>query len=441
MVFLGELRVVAALENLRTISHFLQGIGQRLHLTEDALFDLDLAVEEASANIVNHAYSPGQAGEILLRAERAENALHITITDWGLPFDAKDIEPFDIQASLEAHMKRGTGLYLINSLMDSVMRTPASAPGGPNVLTLIKHLGPDSFDTPTGVGSAPGKNVGSKASQGKNLPRGFDQMKADRLQEFERPGQIRQAFLNAEAQELALAGQIQAKFIPDYLPEVPGWQLSAILHPARETSGDFYDVIPLPNSRFAIVVGDVAGKGMGAALFMALSRTLLRTYAVEYHARPDYVMSVTNRRILMDTKDGLFVTVFYGVLDPASGTLTYCNAGHNPGYLLSAQKGGAIQELARTGIPLGITKGLAWKQGVVQIDPGDALLLYSDGITEAQNAQEDFFDEERLGKVALANLGRSAQEMQDAVIAEVREFVGDAPQFDDITLMAVVRDQ
>jgi len=239
---------------------------------------------------------------------------------------------------------------------------------------------------------------------------------------------------------LALAGQIQASFLPDELPHLPGWQLAATLKPARETSGDFYDFIPLPNARFAIVVADVADKGMGAALYMALSRTLIRTYAVEYHARPDFVLQVANGRILADTQAGLFVTVFYGVLDPTTGTLTYCNAGHNPPYLLGAQNSDEVHALRRTGMPLGIVEDATWEQESVQLVPGDVLVLYTDGVTEAQDAREVFFGKERLLEVIQSNLGQSAQDVQDALIAEIHEFVGDTPQFDDITLMTVMRD-
>lgn len=239
-------------------------------------------------------------------------------------------------------------------------------------------------------------------------------------------------------QELALAGRIQASFLPTNLPHVPGWQLAAALKPARETCGDFYDVIPLPNGRFGILIADVADKGMGAALYMALSRTLIRTYAIQYHTRPDYVLRVANRRILMDTDANMFVTVFYGVLDAVTGAMTYCNAGHNPPFLLGAQ-GGRIAALRGTGMALGVIENATCEQREVQFAPGDALVLYTDGITEAQDARETFFGEGRLLRVARANLGRSAQEVQDALIDTVDGFVGDVPQFDDITVMVVVR--
>jgi sigma-B regulation protein RsbU (phosphoserine phosphatase) len=242
-------------------------------------------------------------------------------------------------------------------------------------------------------------------------------------------------------QELALAAEIQASFLPSELPKLPGWQLTATLIPARETSGDFYDVIPLSNGRLGLVVADVTDKGTGAALYMALSRTLIRTYAVEFETQPELAFNAAHRRILADTETNQFVTVFYGILDAATGTLTYANAGHNPPYLFSKDGSDAIQELDNTGPPLGLRmfKDVTWEQRTAQLAPGDVLVLYSDGITEAQDDQEEFFEEERLLEVGQASFGRSAQEVQDTILAEVDRFVGDAPQVDDITLMVLAR--
>ncbi len=136
----GERRVEATLENLRKVSEFVRDIGRQLRLTEEVLFDIDLAVEEASANIVQHEYRPGQAGDILLRVETSNDIVRITLTDWGSPFDPATVTPFDVRATVETRSKGGTGLQLIYSLMDDVVRETASVPGEPNILVLSKHV-------------------------------------------------------------------------------------------------------------------------------------------------------------------------------------------------------------------------------------------------------------------------------------------------------------
>jgi sigma-B regulation protein RsbU (phosphoserine phosphatase) len=242
------------------------------------------------------------------------------------------------------------------------------------------------------------------------------------------------------ARELALAGEVQASFLPRELPHVPGWQLAVSLRPSRETSGDFYDVEWLPNGRLGILIGDVVDKGAGAALFMALSWILIRTYATQYPAQPELILSSVNRRILEDTAAQDFVTVFYGVLDPGTGELVYANAGHCPALLVRAQEQGAVQALCNTGMPLGLFQDVIWGQGVVQLAPGDVLVLYTDGITEARDAQREFFDEDRLRESLIANRGQPAETIRDAILGAVDEFVGDAPQSDDIGLVVVARE-
>lgn len=247
------------------------------------------------------------------------------------------------------------------------------------------------------------------------------------------------------AQELALAGEVQASFLPRELPRVPGWQLSATLKPARETSGDFYDLISLPDSRLGILVADVSDKGAGAALYMALSCTLIRTYALQFPGQPELVFSATNRRILRDTGADQFVTVFYGILDPNQGMLMYANAGHPPPFHVGASEDD-IGELTGTGIPLGVFQDRGWGQEGLQVDPGDTLVFYTDGITEACNAQGELFGEGRLRgsvRAALAPAGsqrRSAQEVQDAILADVQSFVGEVPPSDDIALVVLMRE-
>jgi PAS domain S-box-containing protein len=241
-------------------------------------------------------------------------------------------------------------------------------------------------------------------------------------------------------QELTLAGQMQASFLPEDLPDIPGWQLAATLEPARQTSGDFYDLIPLPDGRWGVLIADVADKGTGAALYMAVCRTLIRSYATEYDAQPERAFSAANRRILTETHADLFVTAFYGVLDPANGTFTYCNAGHNPPFLLSAPEGDIVRALGRTGLPLGAFKNMDWERRTVELAPGDVLVLYTDGITDAEDALGTFFGQEKLLEIVQANLARSAQGIQQALMTAVHRFAGNAPQFDDIALMVLIRD-
>jgi serine phosphatase RsbU (regulator of sigma subunit) len=243
------------------------------------------------------------------------------------------------------------------------------------------------------------------------------------------------------SQELQIAGQIQSSFLPNVFPSIQGWQLAVTLLPAGETSGDFFDVFELSDGRLGILVADVADKGLGSALYMALCRTLIRTYAEEYDAEPEVVFYAANNRILKDARANLFVTAFYGILDPKEGLLTYCNAGHNPPFLISHSDNSNITALQRTGIAIGIENNSTWTTESIAINPGDILLLYTDGIPDAQDDQGHFFDDEAIIEITLANSDKFAHEIQSAIIEAVQDFAGNTPQFDDITLMVLMRNQ
>ena len=247
--------------------------------------------------------------------------------------------------------------------------------------------------------------------------------------------------LERVSQELQLAGDIQSSLIPFEIPNVPGWQISVTLNPAEETYGDFFDLIPLPDGRLGLIIADVVDKGVGAALYMALSRTLLRTYAIEADSDPELVFFATNARMLADTTSNLFVTAFYGVLDPVSGQFDYSNAGHNPPYLVRPGEQVIIQELIRTGIPIGVQEGATWSKAFVQFQPGDRLLLYTDGIPEADNGNGEYLTTSPMLEIAKENLDLSAEELQNNILQNLSDFVGDTPQSDDITLMILARDR
>jgi sigma-B regulation protein RsbU (phosphoserine phosphatase) len=266
------------------------------------------------------------------------------------------------------------------------------------------------------------------------------------------------------ARELAQAGRIQESFLPVNPPQLTAWQIAVTIRPARQTSGDYYDFIPLPDGQLGIVIADVVDKGIAAALYMASSRTLIRAYASEHPNHPELAIEAANRRLLMDTHGGLYVTVFYGVLDPNSGRLTYCNAGHNPPFLLSGTDQGpdqpnrifqdtildgntsrTVQTLDRTGVAVGIFEDARWESRLVQIDPGSMLALYTDGITEAQNALEQSYGVERLVQSMRMHAGMkskpgSAVKLRDAILMDLSQFCAQSPQMDDITLMILLRE-
>lgn len=239
--------------------------------------------------------------------------------------------------------------------------------------------------------------------------------------------------------ELIMAGRIQEDLLPEEPPTISGWELAVRLIPARETSGDFYDFIPLTQHKWGLTMADVTDKGMGAALFMALTSTLLRTYASRFPSLPALVHNAVNARILTDSRGAPFVTDFYGVLEPLTSRLIFSNAGHPPGYLISTLRGReGFETLRPTGMALGVSEDAQWKQKIVRFRPGDFLILYTDGITEAQNPQGDYY-EEKLLDLLLAQGGRSAQAICDTVIDAVRSFVGPEPFQDDVAVMVIRR--
>jgi serine phosphatase RsbU (regulator of sigma subunit) len=261
----------------------------------------------------------------------------------------------------------------------------------------------------------------------------------DKLQNLEAKSYSQALAHQIVAQEMAQAGKLQEDFLPGKPPELTGWELTVKLEPARETSGDFYDFIQLPDNRWGFVVADVADKGAGAALYMTMTRTLLRTFAGEFPDEPERVLNTVNQRILADTPASLFVTAFYGVIDPLSGSLLYCNAGHNPPYHLSPHSDDRVKVLTRTGLPLGIFEDKAWERRSIKLEPGDVLVLYTDGVTDAQNPQGEFYDKEKLLACALSRLGRSAREMQDTLLTDINDHTSGAQRGDDLTLMILRR--
>jgi len=243
---------------------------------------------------------------------------------------------------------------------------------------------------------------------------------------------------NRLEQELDVARQIQTSFIPPGSPEIEKCRVASFWQAARQVGGDFYDFLELPDGRWGIVVADVADKGVPAALFMALSRTIIRTIALGQH-EPASTLERANRILWNDTTSDLFVTVFYAIWDPAAERLAYGNAGHNPPLLL--RRGGESQLLRGDGIAMGVLEDVTIEQNEVALQLGDVAVFYTDGVTEAMNEDNDEFGMDRLRLAAEAAQQRDAAEIVEAITRAIRDFAGDTPQFDDITLVVTKRQE
>ncbi|UCG23686.1 MAG: SpoIIE family protein phosphatase [Chloroflexota bacterium] len=239
---------------------------------------------------------------------------------------------------------------------------------------------------------------------------------------------------NRMDQELQVARSIQASLIPDKAPEMAGCDVAGFWQAAREVSGDFYDFMQLADGRWGIAIADVADKGVPAALFMALSRTILRTVAFNRH-NPAEVLERTNRLIYNDTTSDLFVTVFYAVWSAGDRLLTFASGGHNPPILV--RRNGQISSLGADGIALGVIADVNLEQRHVNLRRGDTVIFYTDGVTEAMNEDFDEFGIERLCLVANSARRGQAREIVSAITAAVRDHAGETPQFDDITLVVL----
>jgi serine phosphatase RsbU (regulator of sigma subunit) len=238
--------------------------------------------------------------------------------------------------------------------------------------------------------------------------------------------------------ELELARVLQQSILPHEFEGYPGFGLAASSRPAQQVGGDFYDVIPLSDGRVGLVMADVSDKGMAAALYMALTRSLIHAEARRSSSPREVLLSV-HRLLLEMSQADMFVTVFYGVLDPAQGTLRYARAGHDQPLLFSPGDGGC-RFLAAEGMLLGMWEQVRLEEADVHLRPGDALLLYSDGITDASAPTGEFFGVERLCETASTADGLSAEELCERIFERVDRFQAGAVQHDDMALMVVKAD-
>jgi phosphoserine phosphatase RsbU/P len=237
--------------------------------------------------------------------------------------------------------------------------------------------------------------------------------------------------------ELRIAREIQLSFVPRTYPPLQGWEIHGDLRPAREVGGDFYDCFLLQDGRLYFALGDVSDKGVPAALFMAVTKTLLAASAVTGDS-PAAIIDRVNRRTVLANEQCMFITAFCGILEPDTGHVVYTNAGHNPPLALRASGDVEVLEYGRAPA-LGIADDAQYGFYDITLRAGDALFMYTDGVTEATDRAGAFFTDARLRAAVAGHGGRSAEQLAAAVLGQVAAFAGGAPQADDIAVLVIRR--
>ena len=241
--------------------------------------------------------------------------------------------------------------------------------------------------------------------------------------------------------DLAVASEIQQAILPRVFPPFPDLtdkiDIAASMTPAKDVGGDFYDFFRIDDDRIGFVIADVSGKGIPAAIFMAVSRTLIRATGIRGGSTSD-CLTYSNKLLAAESVNCMFVTVFYGILNTKTGEVSYCNAGHNPPYVL--KKNGEVTALPMSEDPMvGAIDGIEFHEASLQLEHGDSLVMFTDGVTEAMNVNNEEFGEQRLEDTLADVTMHSCLQMVEAVKADVAAFAGEAEQSDDITVLTLRR--
>jgi sigma-B regulation protein RsbU (phosphoserine phosphatase) len=434
----------------------LMGVGSL-----DAMWVFDDSMDELAAGTVGAAVRPDEAerglaalamgtgrAQTRLTTERVSVAAPVLDAD-GIPNGATLVRlPTDrLKAELRSYLAYGggiAGLMLLVGLggadwMARYLSRPISA-----IAKAAKAVEARDFDAgrlapvaarPDELGRL-ARVFSGMAAEVLQRERQLDALVQARTRELEGKNVQLEAAHRQIDEELQAAQALQAAILPRSFPQTPRYRCHAMMVPARQLAGDFYDFIEVDDDRVGVIIADVSGKGVPAAFFMGISRTLLQAAAAE-GLSPGVCLARANDALCRNNPTQLFVTVFYGVLDLRSGEFVYANGGHNPPRLVHKQ-GGAVSWLPMTGgLVLGALEGMRYAEQRIRLSPGDTLFLYTDGISEAQGPTGEVYSEERLD-LSLSGIGSMPVEALAGQITEnVRTFTGDAPLHDDVTCLVL----
>lgn len=427
------LTVPPSLGSLESIRRYLAMAADEARLDEKTAYRLRLAVDEIVTNIVTHGYAVGTSNSapIRVQAEAVDGSVRVQLEDSGRAYDPRQAPvPQDLHAGPERRTPGGLGVFLALQSTDGYEYERVGEQN--RSILVVRRIGD------AGNGADAGETPDART-------------------------------LRIEHERQVGRG-IQAGFLPSRLPQPAGWQVAAHLEPALDVAGDFYDVFPLSNNRrTGVVIADVCGKGVAAALFMALVRSLMRAFARQHYSldlldaltedpAPGAAGGPAGKRIVAPAAGALalkkavtltseyiidnhgdqdmFATLFFGALDPGTGALMYVNAGHNPPCVLGPD--GIRARLNPTGPALGILPGAEYGISQVRLEPGESLFAFTDGVTDARDAAGEFFGEARLEEV-IGRGAATADELLHHVGERVHEYLGAATLYDDLTMLAVRR--
>ena len=397
-------------------------------------------------------FAPGKGREEAMAESEAES-YKILVVD-----DEPDMEPLVLQR-MRRHIRSGrysfvfaqNGVEALEVLnKDSDIDMVVSDINMPRMdgLTLLSQIAQLNPDLRAVIVSAYGdmKNIRTAMNRGAfdfvTKPLDFDDLQVTIERTLENMKAWKEALSSRDKlvslqRELDVASQMQQSILPTQFPSGDDFETFGSMDPARNVGGDFFDVVQLDGGRIGLAIADVSDKGVPAALFMMSSRTLLKGSAIGL-AEPGKVLQEVNDLLADDNESAMFVTVLYAVYDPPTGRLSYANGGHNLPVIFHADGSSTVLPYTQ-GLALAVLSGFDFEEGEITLAPGDTLVLYTDGVTEAMDIEKEEFGMERLRGVFAGGQPESAKTANEAVFAAVREFVGDAPQSDDITCLTLKR--
>lgn len=414
--------------------NFIHEIGEVISNTPDK----DDLLEVISAELPDLGLSTFYVVFYKQDAEPADKGLLVLSMDQGkvglitgiqqLEFSMSELLPKDVISSHGRHTVVAEPLYFHNEQFG------------------IIYFLVDKYDYDTNLFEVLGTYISNALHSAFLLEKVQDQADTLREQNYELE-QLREkehAYLEAIKSELELGRKIQMSFLPEEIFQPKEYSVSVAFQPAREVSGDFYDVFQLDDDRVAFIVADVSGKDVSAALFMSLVKTLLRVYgesAFKEGKSPLDAVKVVNEYVLKHHQQPrgrcMFATLFYAILTPSSGELHYVNAGHNPAQIVTTE--GVVQTLAPTAPAIGLASGFEFPEASTDLNENELFFIFTDGVTEAQNEEGDFFGQERLDTILLDAVTCNADAVVDQVQTALNSFTKGCDPFDDITMMAVKR--